>query len=81
MEGPRNELEPVLAEGPRRVTEETHGIDLALGDFGPSYPGGLLIVQDGMNAPAAQNFKFVAWSDIVSALALDLTPVPHSTGP
>lgn len=51
-------------------SEETDGIDLMLGDFGPSYPGGLFIAQDGHNAAAAQNFKLVAWDDIVKALGL-----------
>lgn len=51
-------------------TEETDGIALALGDFGPSYPRGLFVAQDGMNHPAAQNFKLVSWADILAALAL-----------
>jgi 3-phytase len=51
-------------------TEETDGIDIALGNFGPRYPGGLFVAQDGQNAPRAQNFKFVAWRDIKRALEL-----------
>lgn len=51
-------------------SEETDGIDLVLGDFGPSFPGGLFIAQDGHNAAAAQNFKLVAWDDIAKALNL-----------
>ncbi|BBD98968.1 3-phytase [Sphingobium amiense] len=50
--------------------EETDGIELMLGDFGPGYPGGIFIAQDGHNAAAAQNFKLVAWDDIVKALGL-----------
>jgi hypothetical protein len=50
-------------------TEETDGIALALGNFGPAFPGGLFIAQDGVNAPAAQNFKLVAWRDALRALA------------
>jgi len=50
-------------------TEETDGIELQIGDFGPNYPGGLFIAQDGANAPAAQNFKLVAWADVLAALA------------
>jgi 3-phytase len=49
-------------------TEETDGIDLRLGDFGPAYPGGLFVAQDGYNPAGAQNFKLVAWDDIASAL-------------
>ncbi|WP_416462313.1 phytase [Sphingomonas sp. VDB2] len=51
-------------------SEETDGIDLMLGDFGPAYPGGLFVAQDGHNATAAQNFKLVAWDDIGKALGL-----------
>jgi len=51
-------------------SEETDGIDLMLGDFGPDYPGGLFVAQDGHNAAAAQNFKLVAWDDIARALNL-----------
>lgn len=48
--------------------EETDGIALALGDFGPAYRGGLFVAQDGMNAPAAQNFKLVSWADALAAV-------------
>lgn len=51
-------------------TEETDGVDAMVGDFGPGYPGGLFVAQDGQNAPAAQNFKLVAWADIKAALGL-----------
>ncbi|WP_205480065.1 phytase [Sphingomonas arenae] len=62
--------------GPGRFdgTEETDGIGLVLGDFGPQYPGGLLVVQDGLEQPAEggerQNFKLVAWRDVKQALQL-----------
>jgi len=52
-------------------TEETDGIDFVPGDFGPDYPGGLFVAQDGYNPPYAQNFKYVAWADIKAALNLD----------
>ncbi|GIU67081.1 phytase [Candidatus Phycosocius spiralis] len=51
-------------------TEETDGIELITGDFGPAYPGGLFIAQDGHNAKGAQNFKLVAWNDIKAALGI-----------
>lgn len=56
--------------GPGRfgATEETDGIALVLGDFGPDYPGGLFIAQDGINAALAQNFKLVSWGQVVAAL-------------
>jgi 3-phytase len=59
-----------VVDGAVGGSEETDGIELMLGDFGPDYPGGLFIAQDGHNATAAQNFKLVAWDDIVKALGL-----------
>ncbi len=59
-----------IVDGAIGGAEETDGIELMLGDFGPAYPGGLFIAQDGHNAAAAQNFKLVAWDDIVAALGL-----------
>ena len=48
--------------------EETDGIEVHPGSFGRDFPGGLLVAQDGHNEPAAQNFKLVAWRDIVRAM-------------
>ena len=48
--------------------EETDGIDLSLRDAGTNFPGRLMVVQDGHNAPRAQNFKLVAWDDVIAAL-------------
>ena len=59
-----------IAKGRVGATEETDGIELATGDFGPDFPGGIFIAQDGENAPAAQNFKLVAWADVKAALGL-----------
>ncbi|MET1756338.1 phytase [Novosphingobium sp. RD2P27] len=59
-----------IVAGPFGATEETDGVDLALGDFGPGYPGGLFVVQDGDNEGKAQNFKLVAWDEIKAALNL-----------
>lgn len=50
------------------ATEETDGIDLAAGDFGADYPGGLFVAQDGVNGAEAQNFKLVSWQAILDAL-------------
>ncbi|MDT8760939.1 phytase [Sphingomonas psychrotolerans] len=49
-------------------TQQTDGIDVVAGDFGPDFPGGLFVAQDGENAPSAQNFKLVSWADIKAAL-------------
>jgi 3-phytase len=59
-----------IAEGKFGSTQETDGIELVGGDFGPDYPQGLFVAQDGMNAPYAQNFKLVSWADIKGALGL-----------
>lgn len=48
--------------------QETDGLELALGDFGPDYPAGMLVVQDGDNSPETQNFKFVSWADVLKVL-------------
>ncbi|WP_326524627.1 phytase [Sphingomonas sp.] len=52
------------------ATSETDGIELAIGDFGPNYPEGLFVVQDGDNSPDPQNFKFASWKTIREALGL-----------
>lgn len=57
-----------IAAGRFGATSDTDGIELALGDFGPVYPGGLFVAQDGENAPAAQNFKLLRWDQIVQSL-------------
>ncbi|WP_341209728.1 phytase [uncultured Sphingomonas sp.] len=49
-------------------TSDTDGIELALGDFGPDYPAGLFVAQDGDNAPDTQNFKYVSWTKVLKAL-------------
>lgn len=51
-------------------TSDTDGIDLILGDFGPKFRKGLMVAQDGDNAPDTQNFKYVSWADVLKALRL-----------
>jgi 3-phytase len=60
-----------VAAGAFGSTEETDGIALAAGSFGANYPAGLLVVQDGVNAPAAQNFKLVSWADVLRAVGCE----------
>jgi 3-phytase len=57
-----------IAAGAVGSTEETDGIALVVGDLGPAWPGGLFVAQDGQNGAQAQNFKLVAWADILAAL-------------
>lgn len=52
------------------ATEETDGIALNTLNFGPDYPEGLFIAQDGVNPPSAQNFKLVSWAAVRAALGL-----------
>jgi 3-phytase len=62
-----------IADGAVDGTNETDGIALMLGDFGPAFPQGLFIAQDGDNTKpaAAQNFKLTSWQAIKAALGLD----------
>lgn len=57
-----------IAQGSFGSVEETDGIELDNRDFGPDFPKGLFIAQDGMNAPRAQNFKYVRWDEVLAAL-------------
>lgn len=59
-----------ITDGAIDGVQETDGIELMLGDFGPQFPNGLFVVQDGNNLPATQNFKLVSWADVVTALGL-----------
>jgi 3-phytase len=59
-----------IVAGTLGAAEETDGIALEQGDFGEQFPGGLFVAQDGFNKPA-QNFKLVAWDDILAALAAE----------
>ncbi|WP_288115344.1 phytase [Novosphingobium sp.] len=58
-----------IAAGRFGATSETDGIELALGDFGPDFPAGLFVAQDGDNAPAAQNFKLVRWDEVLDRIS------------
>lgn len=54
-------------------TSETDGLDVSSADFGGPYRHGMLVVQDGYKRmpDGPQNFKYIAWQDIATALALD----------
>jgi 3-phytase len=56
-------------------TSHTDGIELVLGNMGDEFPGGLFVAQDDDNRPQPQNFKFVAWGDVLKALHLMPDPV------
>ncbi|RYD42718.1 MAG: phytase [Sphingomonadales bacterium] len=59
-----------VAAGAFGATSETDGIEAVAGNFGPAYPDGIFLAQDGDNAPKAQNFKLVRWDQIAAALGL-----------
>lgn len=59
-----------VAAGTFGATSETDGIEAVAGNFGPAYPDGIFLAQDGDNAPKAQNFKLVRWDQIAAALGL-----------
>lgn len=69
-----------VADGAIDATSDTDGIELMLGDFGPNFPGGIFIAQDGTNSEpgqgntrkqATQNFKYLSWASVKAALKLD----------
>lgn len=57
-----------IVAGTHGAVEETDGIALATGNFGERFPQGLFVAQDGHNGKEAQNFKFVSWADILTAV-------------
>lgn len=57
-----------IALGAFGSVEETDGIELDPRSFGPDFPAGLFVAQDGANAPKAQNFKLVRWDKVLAAL-------------
>jgi 3-phytase len=59
-----------IAAGRFGATSETDGIEISTAGFGSGRERGLMIAQDGNNAPNAQNFKIVRWGDVVKALRL-----------
>ena len=60
-----------IAAGQFGAAEETDGIELVGGSFGPGYPDGLFVAQDGHNQPHAQNFKLVSWAAVKAALGIE----------
>jgi 3-phytase len=58
-----------IAAGKIGSTDETDGIEAMRGEFGPLFPGGLFVAQDGVNEGKPQNFKLVPLGAIEEALA------------
>jgi 3-phytase len=59
-----------ITAGKFGATSETDGIEVSTASFGPGLQGGIMLAQDGDNAPAAQNFKIVRWADVRKAIGL-----------
>lgn len=61
------------ADGTVDEVTTTDGLDAASVPLGPEFPRGLLVVQDDVNTlpDAAQNFKYVSWADVETALGLN----------
>jgi 3-phytase len=59
-------------------TQETDGIEISSVSFGPRFPQGMFIAQDGSNPGSWQNFKLVSWETIARSfsppLALPTAP-------
>jgi 3-phytase len=49
-------------------TEDTDGIAVCAADLGKGFEAGVFVAQDGMNDPAAQNFKLVPWATVAEAV-------------
>jgi 3-phytase len=58
----------VIGSGEVDGTSDTDGIEFASGDFGAPFEQGILVVQDGDNAPDNQNFKMVPGSAVRALL-------------
>jgi len=50
------------------AVQETDGIEICALPLGPAFPEGILIVQDGENAPLPQNFKLISLGDVLRAV-------------
>ena len=51
----------------------TDGLDVSSAYFGPNFPGGVFVAQDGRNITPDenQNFKLVPWQRISDAMGLE----------
>jgi 3-phytase len=59
------------ASGPLDKVEQTDGVTVTNVPLGPSAPQGLLVTQDGKNAPeGGTNFKLTSWPAVASKLGL-----------
>ncbi|MFN3930948.1 MAG: phytase [Brevundimonas sp.] len=60
----------IVVEGAVDRVTGTDGLDARGGRVGDAFPEGLVVVQDDINDSGTQNFKYIDWRDIRSALGL-----------
>ncbi|GAA0640037.1 phytase [Brevundimonas lenta] len=60
----------VVQDGAVDSVTGTDGFDALGGPVGDAFPEGLVVVQDDVNDTGTQNFKYIDWRDIRSALGL-----------
>lgn len=60
----------VVQDGAVDGVTGTDGLDALGGPVGDAFPEGLVVVQDDINDAGTQNFKYIDWRDIRSALGL-----------
>lgn len=58
----------IVAAGDVDRASDTDGLEFAPGDFGAPFGDGILVVQDGDNAPDNQNFKLVPGTALIELL-------------
>jgi len=57
------------------AVDATDGLDVINVPMGSSYPQGLLVTQDGKDAPeGGTNFKLTPWPNVAAALGLQIDP-------
>lgn len=65
----------VVTSGVIDAVEETDGIEVSSHDFGPDFPKGIFLAQDGFNydnnTKTSQNFKIMDWQSIEEILKKD----------
>src|SRR3546814_17421407 len=59
-----------VGAGEYGATSETDGIEAVAGSFGPAYPDGIFLAQDGDNGAIAPTFKLLRWDRTPAALGL-----------
>lgn len=60
----------VVQDGPVDRVTGTDGLAALGGPVGDTFPEGLVVVQDDVNDAGTQNFKYIDWRDIRTALGL-----------